>query len=356
MKRRHFLMSATATAGILASRAVWADLGRNLYLSAANRADNSTLLVGVEATGETRFILPLPGRGHAAAAHPHRAEAVAFARRPGNFATVLDCATGREIARLTTPEDRHFYGHGAFTADGRYLLTTENAFEVPDGRIGLWDAERGYARAGDLPSGGIGPHEMLRLPGGGFAVANGGIQTHPDFDRVKLNLPTMRPSLAYLSAAGELEEVIEPPADLHQNSIRHLAVDASGRVIMATQWEGPPNETVPVLATHRRGEPITFADSAATASLRNYAGSVAVSADGHLIALTGPQSDSLVLLTGETLTPASTHDLKTASGVCTIAEGFLLTAAGGLVRVTDEGPRLLAPAGSLVWDNHLIAV
>ena len=356
MKRRHFLMSATATAGILASRAVWADLGNNLYLSAANRADNSTLLVGVEATGETRFILPLPGRGHAAAAHPLRAEAVAFARRPGNFATVLDCATGAEIARLTTPEDRHFYGHGAFTADGRYLLTTENAFDIPDGRIGLWDAEKGYARVGDLPSGGIDPHEMLRLPSGGFAVANGGIQTHPDFERAKLNVPTMRPSLAYLSASGELEEVIEPPADLHQNSIRHLAVDASGRVVMATQWEGEPHRTAPLLATHRRGEALVFAAATATASLRNYAGSVAVSADGRLIALTGPQSDSLVLLEGETLAPASTHELKTASGICTIAEGFLLTAAGGLVRVTDKGAHLLAPADSLVWDNHLVAV
>ena len=34
-----------------------------------------------------------------------------------------------------------------------------------------------------------------------IAVANGGIATHPDFDRVKLNLATMEPSLVRLDAA-----------------------------------------------------------------------------------------------------------------------------------------------------------
>jgi hypothetical protein len=64
------------------------------------------------------FQIPLPGRGHAAAIHPQKPQAVAFARRPGTFAVVTNCVTGQPSARLSAPAGRHFYGHGAFSRDG----------------------------------------------------------------------------------------------------------------------------------------------------------------------------------------------------------------------------------------------
>ncbi|HBM41824.1 MAG TPA: DUF1513 domain-containing protein, partial [Sulfitobacter sp.] len=63
-----------------------------------------------------------------------------------------------------------------------------------------------------------------RLPGGDtLVVANGGIDTHPDSGRAKLNIPTMRPNLTYINDRRILEQ-IELPHDMHRNSIRHLAV------------------------------------------------------------------------------------------------------------------------------------
>ncbi len=207
MRRRYFLGAGAAALGAGYAPA-WADIAGHepLCLTAGNRPDNSTFLIGLSLGGRVLFSHPLPGRGHAAAVHPDRAEAVAFARRPGRFGLVIDCATGREIARLETPEETHFYGHGAFTADGRFLFTTENAFDIPDGRIGIWDAEKRYTRVGDVASGGLGPHEIIRLASGAFAVANGGIRTHPAFPRAKLNLPDMVTGLAVLSESGELLE------------------------------------------------------------------------------------------------------------------------------------------------------
>ena len=91
-------------AGLLASGLVpaasWADAGSPAYLAAARRGDGRYILVGLTAEGLPLFDLPLPARGHAAAAHPKRPEAVAFARRPGRFARVLDCSTGELLARL----------------------------------------------------------------------------------------------------------------------------------------------------------------------------------------------------------------------------------------------------------------
>lgn len=199
-----------------------------------------------------RFEIPLPARGHAAAAHPSRPQAVAFARRPGTFALVIDCASGRLLSTLACPEGRHFYGHGAYSRAGDLLYTTENDFTKGTGRIGIWDVAAGYARVGEIASGGIGPHDIRRLPGSDtLIVANGGIDTHPDSGRAKLNIPTMAPNLTYIEAERIVEQAALPSA-LHKNSIRHLAVGPGGEVALGMQWQSEtPVEAL--VGLHRRG-------------------------------------------------------------------------------------------------------
>lgn len=51
-------------------------------------------LRGLTAKAQIAFRIDLPDRGHAAAAHPTRAEAVAFGRGSATFALVMDCAGG----------------------------------------------------------------------------------------------------------------------------------------------------------------------------------------------------------------------------------------------------------------------
>ena len=239
MKRRMFLsgMSASLGAAGLASSG-WAAAGSPDFITAGNRSDKTSWLVGLTFAGDIVFEIAIPSRGHAAAVNPIRPEAVAFARRPGRFAVVINCEEGSEAARLKSPEGRHFYGHGAFSADGRYLITTENDYDTLTGVLGVWDASDGYRRISELPSGGIGPHEILRMKSGGFVVANGGIQTHPDMARTKLNLPDMRPNLSYLSEDGEVVDQVELTGEMHKNSIRHIAIDGAGSVVAALQWQG----------------------------------------------------------------------------------------------------------------------
>ncbi|WP_228028713.1 DUF1513 domain-containing protein [Donghicola mangrovi] len=356
MKRRHFLITGAAGAAMSLARPTWAMAGAPAYLTAASKAGNSTWLVGLTEAGDVVFELPIPSRGHAAAAHPYRAEAVAFARRPGRFAVVLDCATGKEIARLDSPEGRHFYGHGAFTADGKLLLTTENAYEIPAGKLGVWDAEDGYKRIGEISSGGIGPHEMIRLNDGGFAVANGGMQTHPDYERAVLNIPTMQPNLTYLDAAGEIIDQVEPPTDMRLNSIRHIAADASGRVVIALQWQGNPLAPVPLMASHRRGEELTFFNHPETAKLKQYAGSIAISADGSEIAMTGPKGGHVLFFDGVTGAPINGRALPEASGVAQFGDRFAITLAGGLLEGGADGGNMVEIGGGYSWDNHLVSI
>lgn len=355
MRRRHFL------AGI-ASAALWTDLGSAhgtgpaAFLTSAARPDNSTWLVGLSETGAEVFALPLPGRGHAAAAHPVRAEAVAFARRPGTFATVIDCASGREIARLEAPEGRHFYGHGAFSPDGAWLLTTENEIDTGAGRLGLWNVTQGYVRATEISSGGMGPHEIIALPSGGYAVANGGIHTHPDMGRAMLNLDTMQPNLSYFDASFARTESIAPPPDLHQASIRHIASDARGRVAIALQWKGHPGTQVPLCAIHERGRPLTFIAHPEVSALRHYAGSIAVNSDGTEVLVTGPKGDRMLCYNGDQGSPIGAHMLNNSAGVAARGARYAVTVAGALALgqfgATPE--EVETPGWS--WENHVIAL
>ena len=351
--RRHVLagLAAAALPGLS-----WAAAGNPAYLAAAKDADGAAWLHGLSATGESRFRLALPARGHAAAAHPRRPEAVAFARRPGTFALVIDCVTGGVIARLSPPEGRQFNGHGAFSVDGSLLYTSEVVAESSEGRLGIWDADAGYARLTEVATHGVGPHDVKRLGDGGLVVANGGIRTDPQ-DRTKLNVPTMQPNLAYLSADGALQEVVELAAEYRQNSIRHLALAPDGTVAFALQWEGDEAETVPLLGLHRRGGAVRLcpAAEADAAAMQGYAGSIAVDAAGRRVALTSSHG-GVVMIFGIDGAPLATLRRLDASGVAAGGDGFVVTDGQGAVSACDEAGMRLLGRTATAWDNHLVAI
>jgi hypothetical protein len=347
MRRRSFLASLAAAC---APQLTWADVGAPAFLAAGKRGEDF-VLHGLSATGDSLFQIPLPGRGHAAAAHPTRAEAVAFARRPGTFALVIDCATGKTAHNLAPPEGLQFNGHGAFSTDGALLMTSEVVAESSEGRIGLWST-RDYSRLSEWPSHGIGPHEIRLLPDGRLVVANGGIRTDP-VDRTKLNLPDMRPNLSLLSADGHLLDQVELP-DLRQNSIRHLTL-AGGAVAFAMQWEGEPSEPVPLLGLWTPGQAPVLCQPAPQDqfTMQGYAGSVAATAERILVS--SPRGGAAMLFSVEGQ-PIATHRRADLCGVAAQGTGFLVTdGQGALWRADDSG---LSPLGrsKTLWDNHLIAL
>ncbi len=352
--RRAFLAGLAATA---VPRLSWADAGNPAYLAAARAPSGAYALFGLTREGQDIFRIPLPDRGHAAAAHPQLPEAVAFARRPGRFALVIDCLTGQLRQRLDAPAGRHFYGHGAFLDDGRILATSENEIDSGQGVIGLWARDAGYARIGEFASGGIGPHEIKALPGDVLVVANGGIRTHPDHGRDKLNLETMRPNLAYLSAHGEMLEQVELAPELWQNSIRHLAVAPDGQVGFAMQWQGAPEDGVPLLGLHRRGAAPVLAEAglAEQIAMQGYAGSGAFSGDGQQVAITSPRGGRLHVFDSEGGFLAS-HRRADICGLAAAPAGLLATdGLGGVLAGSGDGLRPLAKA-ERAWDNHLVPI
>ncbi|WP_299924496.1 DUF1513 domain-containing protein [uncultured Pelagimonas sp.] len=354
MTNRRGFLAGLVSASLLPAPS-WADVGSPGFVTAAKTSSGDFVLVGLSDHLGELFRLPLPSRGHAAAAHPTRPEAVGFARRPGTYALVIDCRNGAISAQMQAPEGRHFYGHGAFSADGSVLFTTENDFEAGRGVIGVWDAKRSYRRIGEFDSGGVGPHELSLMPDGqALIVANGGIDTHPDSGRAKLNIPTMRPNLSLIGLDGTILDMAEPPVALRRNSIRHLDVRADGRVAFGMQWQRDIHTTPPLVGTYTVGQgPVIAPENAIWRNMHAYVGSVSFVRGGTRIAVTSPRGGVVVELDADSLEPLASHLQSDVCGVST-RDGHVVTTTGQGELFLDE--RRMGQIRELAFDNHLVAI
>jgi uncharacterized protein len=353
--RRGFIASLLAASAV--PTLTWADAGSPDYLAAAREPDGSFALYGLRADGSDAFRLPLAARGHAGAGHPTRPEAVAFARRPGDFALVIDCTTGQTLARLSPPNGQYFNGHGTFSRDGAILYTVENMAETSVGRIGIWNSTS-WRRIGEFSTQGIGPHDLLRLPhSDDLVVANGGLVTDLATGDETRNIATMRSTLTYLASDGTLLDEVELDPKLQRSSIRHLAVRADGLVGFAMQWQGDTPPEGPLLGLHRRGQVARLlqAESADHMLMQGYAGSIAFTARGDRLAISSPKGGRAQLFDVESgyLGSLIRSDL---CGLATAPQGMIVTdGRGGVLTVQNRDLSLLAHQNR-AWDNHIVSI
>lgn len=350
------LATALAPAPVVAPVVARSRVDSNGFLTARTRAGGRHGGAILSAQGEILAEFDLPGRGHGAAVRPGQAEGVVFARRPGSFAVAVNLESGHPGTVFEAPGDRHFYGHGCYAADGSLLYAAENDFEGERGIIGLYDARDGYRRVGEFVSQGIGPHEIALMPDGrSLVVANGGILTHPDAPRMKLNLSEMESSIVLIDARnGDLIRAFRLPPELRQLSLRHLAVRSDGRIVAVAQWEGSKLAQPPLVATidPDKGLRLIAAPEEITARMRNYCGSVAFSRDGQRFAVSAPRGGLITLWDAEGGFREAIN-LEDGCGLAAEGEGFLLTSGRGLVTASD-GRQLRAHA-DVAFDNHLTA-
>jgi hypothetical protein len=353
--RRNFLKALAALGALPFATLARAD-GAPAFVAARMDGVDAFSVAVLDHAGDVLFTEQLDARAHDIAISPDRSTAVVFARRPGWFALVVDLAGRRKVTTFAPPPDRHFYGHGLFSADGRLLYATENDWEGERGVLGVYDAAAGYRRIGEFDTYGIDPHEaFLMSDGRTIAIANGGIATHPDFDRVKLNLATMEPSLVRLDAVdGRLLDRRTLSPSLSQLSIRHMA-EAGGDIWFGGQYEGPATDAVDLVGRQRAGaEPELIAlPSSAYSGMRQYVGSMAVSRDGARIAATSPVGGLMLVFDAKTRNLIATRDVADVCGVA--GDGGDFFASDGRGRLW-RGDTLLSQDPGVAWDNHLRSI
>jgi len=303
----------------------------------------------------------LPARGHDLAVHVASGRAVAFARRPGTFAVAFDVLAREAPQIFAAQPDRHFFGHGAYSADGKLLFATENNNSVGTGIIGIYDATDSYKRIGEFPTCGVGAHEAILLPDGKtLAIANGGIETNPAWGREELNLPTMDPSLALVDLDGHLIAQHRLPARYHELSIRHMAVGADGKIWFGTQWAGDPLATPSLVgrASLERGLELVSMPERELIDMRRYIGAMAASRDGTMISASAPRGGYVVHFSAETGNYLGRTPIADSSGIAGYGAKTVLASNGGGLIVeagADGSSRDVADLAGVAFDNHLRA-
>jgi len=336
-----------------------------LYVTAVKGDDGAHAVAAFTADGVVRFKTRLPGRGHDAVRRPGTNEVIVFARRPGDWATVVDLATGQVRQVILAPKGRHFYGHGAFVTDGQLLHATENNMATGQGVIGLYDATDHYRRKGELPSFGIGPHELAPRPrAGGLVIANGGIRTHPDSGREMLNADAMEPGLAVLDPeTGDCRLKADLGPDNRGLSIRHLTVARDGTTFFGCQFHGDPFDMPLLVGAMTPDGRIHFLDmpDEALAALNNYVGSVALDRSGEVVAVTSPRGGTAAFWDRASGRYLGRRPMPDVCGLAAAAapEAFVLTSGNAGIATTqipfESIERLGAPDLSRwVWDNHVL--
>ena len=360
-QRRAFLQAAGLgfAASLLPSRLAALERSELVFASSVQTTSGGYGAVLLGERGDLIASIDLPERGHDITISREAGRGVVFARQPGTFAVVFDPAGREAPVTLTSVEGRHFFGHGVFSPDGRLLYATESDFEAALGVIGVYDATDSYRRIAEFPTYGTGPHEMLLMPDGvTFVVANGGIETHPDFGRAELNLKTMDPSVVFIDRRdGKLVGQLRLDAGLHQLSIRHMAVDGRGRVWFGCQYKGTPTDSPQLVGYATMDGEISLVElpPGTLADLRNYVGSVAVSADGNTVAVSSPEGDMLVAIDAEGRRPALVETLRNGCGLAADGNGFVATSGEGAM-IGIAGAERERQTFDFLFDNHMLRV
>ncbi|WP_100638548.1 DUF1513 domain-containing protein [Marinobacter salexigens] len=307
--------------------------------------------------GKMLWQSPVNTRCHSGCNRPGTAQVAFFERRPGWAFYVLNSTSGERLHRIIAAEGEHFVGHGVFSPDGRYLYAPANRYEPGEGIIAVYDSHRGYQRANTFELNGIGPHQITLHPDGQTLIVGlGGILTHPDYDRIKLNLPTMKPALVMMDrGSGEILGRFQPSH--HQLSTRHVDAAPDGTLYAAYQYQGPAHELPPLVARYRNGhyEEIDLGEDIHRA-LGNYIASIVAHPENDLVAIASPIGGTALIFNSRSGAIIEKAAIPDCAGVEALAGGDFLVSSGRgkLVRIGKGKPAKEIASMPVQWDHHLV--
>ncbi len=227
-------------------------------------------------------------------------EVFVIARRPGDWIMRIDLKTGQSSRSWQT--GRSLNGHCAMHEQGFY--TTETDLLTGTGRVVRREPES-LEVVDEWPTAGHDPHEMLVLPAGTLGldesvllVANGGIRTHADMGRTKIDLDQMDSSIVAMRlGTGDILKKWTLPQRLL--SLRHMALHPTGVIGVAMQAqhaEAQQRNTAPTLALLSAHGLRTVSDST---GVSGYAGDIAAVDDGFVLSCTRSNAVRVYSLAGQ---------------------------------------------------------
>ena len=183
---------------------------------------------------------------HGIAIDPSRPTRLIAFEKIGPHAVEIDLGSSEAGRRLLPVEGRWFYGHGAFSADGRLLYSTETIRAEERGVVGVRDAAS-LEYLGEFPTYGENPHDCELIEDGRVLVITngGGVAGGPK-----------QASVTYVDVATQrlLEKVDIPDPRFNAG---HLAVPGPQcLVVVSAPRKGLADDAPGAVSIRRAGEPL----------------------------------------------------------------------------------------------------
>lgn len=204
-------------------------LGAGQHLRQSDGARRYDLCVlDLDAPGLPVALIPMGFFGHGFAPNPVHPERIAVFEKRGRGACEIDLTAGQVTRPIQTVAAREFYGHGAYSPDGRLLYSTETVMEGDhEGVVAVRDGET-HELLGEFPSFGSSPHDCQLIEEGAvMVIANGG-GPHGG----------PRPSVSYVDVREErlLEKLEFDNPDINAGHI--AATTDRGLAVVSAQRDG----------------------------------------------------------------------------------------------------------------------
>ncbi len=198
-------------------------LGGGQYKRRESDSEFVFALSVVDLTARRQDLVPLDFLAHGVAVDPNDRHRIVVCEKIGPGAALIDLQSLSVTGKLQTTDDRLFYGHCAFSSDGKLIYTTETYKASHDGAIVIRDAGS-LEIVGEFPSFGAAPHECLLIDDGKtMVVTNGGG-----------DISGPAPNVAYIDIATQSLVKREHPTNRHLNT-GHLAIaDDDGSLVVVS--------------------------------------------------------------------------------------------------------------------------
>lgn len=325
--------------------------GQEFYLATKKDAAGNYEFAFFDQNLEMLHTYPLKGRAHQVLGLSSNTVAV-FSRRPGSWIRVIDLETPAQCYDIEAPGNVFFTGHGDLSSDGQTLYVSEHDFEARVGQISVYNYKTKtgrFVRSHAMSAGGIGPHEIRVVKHLGretLVVAVGGLHTHPDFPRQKLNIDSMSSNISLIDLKSESVLETYKLSSLHQKlSIRHIDVnhaDGELEVIAACQYQGYGvknfYDTVAVLKQKKFS--LIQEGESVKAKMKNYAGSICFDTSREFFAVSCPKGHTAFVYGYDQNRNAYLHQQISMTDVCGLTAGraageFILSSGYGQIKKID---------------------
>lgn len=371
MKRRELILN-------LRNSAIIAGLFPNSLFSIKNTSevffcgvkrnvDSKFGLLSFSPKGEENWFHELDARMHDCAKHPNKNHLALFARRPGQFFEVLDSTTGKIIKKINRDKNRFYQGHGIYSKDGNYLCVSETDFESSAGKIGVYSVKNHYKKAFEINSGGIEPHQIELHPifKNKIIVANGGIKSHPDNSKIKLNLNNMSSNISIIDIEKKTtSKRFQFDSSWQKNSLRHLTSDQKSLIAVGTQYQEPISKKIaPVVALlDLKSNELSYLEAPIKAykNMKNYCASVSFDHKGEILYATSPKTGAILSWNIEDRSFRNEWKFPDVAALASSNQNMVFTSGNGEVAY-QKGfkyplEKFLHFKNSYQFDNHMISL